>query len=78
MHLFTHKIRNSSIEKNEKRVLLSGTLQTMDTCCVRSEIILNSPGAMHPISPSKSSATTSASSVGEMDIHTPSKYAQCC
>ena len=34
MTQFSHKIRNGSIEKDEKRVLLSRTLETVDTCCL--------------------------------------------
>ena len=41
-------------------------------------VLLYQNVVMQSSSPSKSNATISASSVGETDIQTPSKYAQCC
>ena len=72
-HSVTHEIRNSSIEKYEKYILLGWTLETVDACCSWIWYNREPLGVMHSISPSKSSATISASSVGDTDIHTPSK-----
>jgi hypothetical protein len=68
--IFTYKIRYSSVEKNKKGIFLGRTLQTVYTCNSDSAEQRAIDGIKLP---SKSSATISASSVGETDNQTPSK-----
>jgi hypothetical protein len=72
--LVSHKIRNGCIEENKKRVLLSRALETVYACCLSIIGLRQSDFDKGANSPSKSRATISASSVGETDIHTPSKF----
>jgi hypothetical protein len=71
-HLVTHEIRNGSNERYEKRILLRSRLCAPVTHGISDYV--QPIGQARSSTPSKSSATISASSVGETDIQTPSKY----
>lgn len=66
-----YQIRNCSIEKNQKSIFLSRTLDAVDAYTISARKI--SAKAVRGMQlPSKSNATIMASSVGVTDIHTPS------
>ena len=70
-----HEIGNSSIEEDKKSLLLDRTFEAVYAYCKIVQMVYNDPRQGSLYSPLKSRATMSASSVGETDIQTPSKFA---